>query len=84
MLADRKGADAVCVTTEFQVARDPVQQSDARIRMSWIIDRNKLNSGRKTCRKLNANKKKEQVQLLIYDSKGTVHKMVRGMNEAEH
>ena len=84
MLADRKGADAVCVTTEFQVTRDPVQQSDARIRMSCIIDRNKLNSGRKTCRKLNANKKKEQVQLLIYDSKGTVHKMVRGMNEAEH
>ena len=83
VLADRKDVDAVCVTTVFQLTRDPVEQSDAKIRISCIRDRNKLNSGRRICRKLNANKKNEQVQLLIYDSKRTVHKMERGMNEAE-
>ena len=83
MLVEKKGVDAVCVKTVFQVTRDPVEQSDARIRMSCIMDRNKLNSGRKTCRKLNAHKKKEQVQLLIHDSKGTIHKMLRRMNETE-
>ena len=83
MVANRKDAGAVCVTTVSQFTRDPGEQSDASRRISCIMDRNKLNSSRKFCRKLNANKKNEQVQPLIYDSKGTMHKMERGMNEAE-